>query len=151
MAGRYLYLSPETSTRRSRLSARSVYDAQAPGLPFGAGLRVLPDELKTAIVLFYSLLDERQRRLYAGLEAMKAGHGGDARIAELVGMDPGTVARGRRELPAGDVEGGAGAPRRRRSALGKKNARGHRCDPRTDEARHRRGPDDRRQVDQTHD
>ncbi|MDT5026431.1 MAG: hypothetical protein QOE61_2857, partial [Micromonosporaceae bacterium] len=29
---------------------------------------MLPDELKAAIILFYSLLDERQRRLYAGLE-----------------------------------------------------------------------------------
>ncbi len=62
------------------------------------GVRVLPAELKAAIVLFYSLLDEKQRRLYAGVEAMKLGHGGDQQIAELLGMDPSTVARGRREL-----------------------------------------------------
>ena len=67
---------------------------------------MLPDELKAAIVLFYSLLDERQRRLYAGLEAMKVGHGGDAQVAELLGIDPGTVARGRQELLAGDVPPG---------------------------------------------
>ena len=35
---------------------------------------------------------------------MKIGHGGDSAIAELLGMDPGTVARGRRELLSGDVE-----------------------------------------------
>ena len=57
-----------------------------------------PDELRAAIVLFYSLLDEKQRRLYAGLEALKTGYGGDTRIAELLGLDRGTVARGRREL-----------------------------------------------------
>jgi len=43
------------------------------------GLRVLPDELKVAIVLFYSLLDERQRRLYAGLEAMRSATAGTPR------------------------------------------------------------------------
>jgi len=104
VAGRYLYLAPDASTRRGQLAARSVYDAEPSGLRLGAGLRVLPDELKAAIVLFYSLLDERQRRLYAGLEAMKIGHGGDSAIAELLGLDPGTVARGRHQLLAGDVE-----------------------------------------------
>ena len=68
------------------------------------GVRVLPVELKAAIVLFYSLLDEKQCRLYAGVEAMKLGHGGDQQIAELLGMDPSTVARGRRELLMRDVE-----------------------------------------------
>ncbi|MHB8296061.1 MAG: hypothetical protein ACYDH5_15870 [Acidimicrobiales bacterium] len=53
-------------------------------------MAVLPEELKAAIVLFYSLLDERQRRLYAGLEAMKVGHGGDAQFAEPLGIEPGT-------------------------------------------------------------
>jgi hypothetical protein len=46
------------------------------------------------IVLFFSLLDEKQRRLYAGLEALKSGRGGDARLAKFLGLDAGTVARG---------------------------------------------------------
>jgi hypothetical protein len=116
VAGRYVYLSPESSERRAQLRSRSVYDAEASRLYLGPGLRVLPDELKAAIVLFYSFLDERQRRLYAGLEAMKVGHGGDAQVAELLGIDPGTVARGRAELLGGDIEpgrvrrGGGGRP-----------------------------------------
>ncbi len=96
VAGRYVYLSPQAATRRAQLAARPVYDAEASRLSLGPGLRVLPDELKAAIVLW----------LYAGLEAMKAGHGGDAQVAELLGIDPGTVARGRRELLAGDIEPG---------------------------------------------
>ncbi len=78
---------------------------------------MLPDELKAAIVLFFALLDEKQRRLYAGLESLKLGHGGDQRIAELLSLDAGTVARGRRELLSLDVEPGrvrrkgAGRPR----------------------------------------
>ncbi len=106
VAGRYVYLSTQAAPRRAQLAARSVYDAEASRLSLGPGLRVLPDELKVAIVLFYSLLDERQRRLYAGLEAMKVGHGGDAQVAELFDIDPGTVARGRQELLAGDITPG---------------------------------------------
>ena len=62
-------------------------------------------------MLFYGLLDEQERRLYAGLEALKMGHGGDAQVAELLGLDPATVARGRRELMGGVVaRGGARRP-----------------------------------------
>jgi hypothetical protein len=64
----------------------------------------LSPELKAGMILFYSLLDERQRRLYAGLEAHKAGYGGDRKVAEFLGLDVHTVARGRRELFAGEVE-----------------------------------------------
>lgn len=64
----------------------------------------LPAELKAAILLFYSLLDEQQRRLYAGLEAHKVGYGGDRKIAQVLRLDVHTVARGRRELLSGQVE-----------------------------------------------
>ena len=104
VSGRYVYLAPDASTAKAQLCARAVYDSQADSLWLGVGCRVLPDELKAAIVLFYSILDERQRRLYAGLEAMKMGHGGDTQIAELLSLDTGTVAKGRNELLSGDVE-----------------------------------------------
>lgn len=105
VSGRYLHLSADGRARRQQLRARQVRMA-APGelLAFGAGTRVLPDELKAAIVLFFAMLDEKQRRLYAGLESLKLGHGGDQRIAELLGLDPGTVARGRKELLSQDVD-----------------------------------------------
>jgi hypothetical protein len=61
------------------------------------------DELPAAIALFYGLLDEKQRRLYAGLESLQSGHGGDRRMAQLLGLDVATVARGRRELLSGQV------------------------------------------------
>lgn len=117
-AGRYLYLAPDASLRRSQFAARSVYDAEGSGLHLGVGMRVVPDELKAAIVLFFSLLDERHRRLYAGLEAAKIGHGGGTAIAELLEMDPGTVARGRPELLGGDIE----ADRVRRTGGGRHSA-----------------------------
>jgi hypothetical protein len=76
----------------------------------------MPDELRAGIILFFSLLDEKQRRLYAGMEAAKLGHGGDQKIAGLLGLDPHTVAKGRLELLGGSVERGcvrnAGAGRK---------------------------------------
>lgn len=104
LGGQFLYCAADARRRREQLRARRVHLSE-PGLagplPEAA---FLPDELRAAIVLFFSLLDEKQRRLYAGLEALKTGRGGDARIARLLGLDVGTVARGRRELLSGEVE-----------------------------------------------
>lgn len=116
VAGRWLYLSGEPAVRRQQLAARQVHQAAPSSLGLGGGVRVLPDELKAAIVLFYSLLDEQQRRLYAGLEALKIGHGGDQQIAELLSIDPATVATGRRQLLTGEIVTG----RARRSGGGRK-------------------------------
>jgi hypothetical protein len=73
-------------------------------------------ELRAAIVLFFSLLDEKQRRLYAGLESLKLGYGGDRRLAEFIGMDPHTVGKGRREL----LEQDFGIDRIRKAGGGRK-------------------------------
>src|SRR5262249_25521685 len=48
--------------------------------------------------ILLSTLDERQRRLAAGLEAKKLGHGGDRLLALITGLNVKTIARGRREL-----------------------------------------------------
>ena len=48
--------------------------------------------------MFLSLLNEKQRRLYAGLESLKIGYGGDKKIAKWFGLDVQTVAKGRKEL-----------------------------------------------------
>ena len=63
--GRYLYCSPEPGERRQQISLRKSEESEPSQgrLPVG----VIPDELKAAILLFISLLDEQQRRLYAGL------------------------------------------------------------------------------------
>ena len=103
VAGRFVHFSIDAAARRQQLRARQVFDTLPSDLSFGAGVRVVPDELKAAIVLFSSLLDEKQRRLYAGLESVKLGHGGDRRIADLLGLDPSTVAMGRKELISEDV------------------------------------------------
>jgi hypothetical protein len=103
LAGQFLYCSADAQRQRQQLLARRLLLGE-PG-PTGPipGQDILSNELRAAIVLFFSLLDEKQRRLYAGLEALKTGRGGDVRIAELLGIDRKTVARGREELLAQDA------------------------------------------------
>jgi hypothetical protein len=101
--GRYLYCASAPDDRRQQLHARRICESQMTlGGPLVAA-RIMPDELKAAIILFFSLLNEQQRRLYAGLESLKLGHGGDQQIADLLGLDRGTVAKGRQALLEQDV------------------------------------------------
>jgi len=102
IGGRYVYLSQDSGTRLNQKLAREERRAvwELTESPIEAGL---PPELKAAMILFFSLLDEQQRRLYAGLEAQKLGYGGDRKIAEFLGVDVHTVSRGRRELFGGQV------------------------------------------------
>ena len=104
LASQFLYCAADHAHRTRQLRARRLIMA-TPGL--GRALPdadLMPEELRAAIVLFASLLDERQRRLFAGLESLKCGWGGDRRIASLLGIDPSTVAAGRRQLVERDVE-----------------------------------------------
>src|SRR5256885_9479593 len=75
-----------------------------PAKPSGEELDKEPDQQRAAMVLFYSLLDEQQRRLYAGLESLKQGHGGDRQLAQILGLDEETVARGRQQLLEAKVQ-----------------------------------------------
>lgn len=97
MAGRFLYTSADTRQSRDQIRTRQTASA-VPLVADASALQVSPHELKAAILLFYSLLDEQQRRLFAGLESIKLGHGGDSTLAAFLGVDPHTVARGRQQL-----------------------------------------------------
>jgi len=101
VSGLYLYCASDARTQQRQLRARQLLLKQAAAnIPEGT----VSDELRASIVLFASVLDERQRRLYAGLESLQLG--GDRQIADLLHLDPHTVAKGRRQLLAGDVEAG---------------------------------------------
>ena len=95
LGDRYFYAAPERARQQAQWAARQALlatrDPQA-------------ETVRAAVALFYGLLDEQQRRLYAGLESLKRGHGGDTQMAQWLGLDAETVARGRRELLAGEVQ-----------------------------------------------
>ena len=116
VAGQYVYCSIDHAKRTEQLHLRHS-PVTAETLPFlRDALAQTSDETKAAIILFFSTLDERQRRLYAGLESLRLGHGGDSRISELTGLDVHTIAKGRSELVERDVQlervrrSGAGRP-----------------------------------------
>ena len=112
-----LYCSTDADRRRQQLLSRRIQLVEPGAAGALPDASIMPDELRAAIILFFSMLDEKLRRLYAGLEALKTGRGGDARIAELLGLDITTVARGRRELLDQDVE----IERVRRSGAGRRS------------------------------
>lgn len=64
---------------------------------------VLMHEVKAALVLFFSSLNEQQKRLFAGFESMKHGFGGDKLISEIFKISAKTIAKGRNELLRGEI------------------------------------------------
>jgi len=88
--GRYLYCAQDRTRRQEQWAARQAQPE--------AG-----DDLQAAKALFYSLLDEQQRRLYAALESLQCGYGGQQQTAQRLGLDVDTVARGESELLSGQV------------------------------------------------
>ena len=102
ISGVYVYLSNLTNCAKKQELTRKD------GLQYQADLKMRPailmNELKAALIIFFSTLNEKQRRLYAGFESLKVGYGGDTQIAELLGIDKRTVAKGKMELLSGEVD-----------------------------------------------
>ncbi len=96
--GLYVYTSTDSSQQQRQLSCRRQKASH------DVGSSSVEQEVRAAIILFYSILDEKQRRLYAGLESIKQGRGGDAIIARLLDIDVHTVAKGRAQLSRADLE-----------------------------------------------
>ena len=102
----FVYLSVDDLTANKQRKARKNFIRQSSADLIVSNPDLATEEAKAVLLLFCSMLDERQRRLYAGLESLKLGHGGDAYIASLLGLDPHTVAKGRKELINGELSAG---------------------------------------------
>jgi len=99
----YVYLSAQKDVTSRQIEARKALLQQSPASLIVSNPDLATDEAKALLILFCSMLNEKQRRLYAGLESLKLGHGGDAHIASILGIDPHTVAKGRKELMEVDL------------------------------------------------
>lgn len=53
---------------------------------------------------FYRSLNERDRRRYAAIEALKLGHGGIEYVSGVLGCDAKTLAKGLQELEGEELE-----------------------------------------------
>ena len=102
ISGVYVYLSTASKCAKKQELIRND------SIQYQDGLKMCPEvlmiELKAALIIFFSTLNEKQRRLYAGFESLKVGYGGDTQIAELLNIDKRTVAKGRKELLNGKVD-----------------------------------------------
>jgi hypothetical protein len=90
LAQGYLYLCPQTW--------KSQLNRQKQMLKMAASGDQPPAAIQQALGTFLAMLNEKQRRLYAGFESMKLGRGGDVLISQQTGLNVKTIARGRREL-----------------------------------------------------
>ena len=146
VSGAYLYTAEEAAVRQRQLRARGELRVFS-GTADARAQHIAADELHAAILLFYSMLDEKTRRLYAGLEALKLGHGGDRHLADLLGLDAHTVARGRHELLSRQLA----TDRVRRSGGGQhaseKKPRNNLRHRNGAQSRHRRRPHERTEMD----
>lgn len=104
VAGRYLYCSSRMRKRNRQYNDRKKHQIIKDSMLESMSSEMVFQEGKTLVELFLSLLDEKQRRLFAGLESIKLGYGGDKKIAHLFGLDMHTVAKGRKELCRGEIE-----------------------------------------------
>lgn len=99
----YVYMSIENHIADRQRKARKIHQKRSSADLIIANPDLATEEAKAIVLLFCSMLDERQRRLYAGLESLKLGYGGDTHIASVLGMNPHTVAKGRKELIIQDL------------------------------------------------
>lgn len=60
--------------------------------------RYYSHETEETMRCFYNSLNEKDRHRYAGLEALKIGHGGRSYIADVLGCSRRTVSKGASEV-----------------------------------------------------
>lgn len=61
-------------------------------------MQMYPPKIEKQMKKFFRTLSEKDRRLYAAIEALKLGHGGIEYISKLLGINPNTISRGIEEL-----------------------------------------------------
>lgn len=98
ISGIYIYFSNNKQIQQQQIIIRNRKSTELAIKPDDSKSDLLAHELKAAIILFFSTLDEKQRRLYAGLESLKLGYGSDKRVASLLEIDVHTVSKGRQQL-----------------------------------------------------
>ena len=61
-------------------------------------IKAYPVEIEAQIRTLHNRLSEKDRRLYAGVEALKLGYGGVSYISQLLGCSRDTILRGIDEI-----------------------------------------------------
>lgn len=102
IGGEYVYLSCASGeaqlAKRKQLIRQAVVAVSDRTVAVGVEERIVQ-----YMRMLLSVLNEKQRRLYLGLESLKMGRGGDVAIAAVAGANVKTVARGRQELESKEI------------------------------------------------
>ncbi len=116
ISGLYLYCSKNSLEREKQIALRYIEEvAEEPS-----------DKMKASMLLFFAQCNEKQRRLFAGLESMRHGRGGDTLVAQLLDINVHTVAQGRKQLLEKNFEiDRIRSPGGGRKKVQKKNPRPH--------------------------
>ena len=104
--GQYLYVSSNAKKRRHQQHTHAH-----PVTEFS-------DTFVQAQTRMFETLDEKQRRLFVGLESLRPNSGGDLHVAERFRVARATVTKGRQQLLSGDFE----KDRIRKAGGGRKSA-----------------------------
>lgn len=80
ISGVFVYLSKNSTIKRQQELIRKDSIQKFESIDLSP--TILMNELKAALIIFFSLLDEKQRRMFSGLESLRIGYGGDKHIAE---------------------------------------------------------------------
>jgi hypothetical protein len=128
----YLYVSPTGGKEQLEERYEAIQQAHDQE---SHGIQDISGEMGESMRLLLSALNEKQRRLYLGLESIRLGHGGDAKISLVTGVNVKTIARGRQELQARNITAerirdvGGGRPsfkkKRRDGTPGRTDESGH--------------------------
>lgn len=116
----YLYLSPVLAETQFLARKKILTQGTAESVSI---TNLAGEEIIEHFTAFLSVLNEKQRRLYLGLESIKLGHGGDVRMASAAGVNVKTVSRGRQELLSKEIDldrirrKGAGRPALKKTKL----------------------------------
>lgn len=142
LEGRSIYCAVDSVKQAQQMDARRIQQQGA--LPPFMETDSLPS---AAMALFFSILNEKHRRRFAGLLSLCLGHGGDQRVSRILGLNRKTIQRGRRELNSGEVD-----PNRIRKPGGgrpsiQKNPRHKRAPPRDGQTGDSRDSHGRRILD----
>ncbi len=103
-SGRYIYYSLNLKDREKQINNRVKGESRTGDRGNSVKKKLESDRIRKLSVLFFNSLDEKRRRLYAGLESLRRGYGGDSEVAEWFSIDNHTVAKGRKELISGNIE-----------------------------------------------
>ena len=102
--GRSVYCSADPKRQQHQVAARRIQHAGSAVLLSPPDPTQTDSALSAAIALFCSVLNEKQRRLFAGLISLWGGYGGDQHAASVLGLHRKTVRKGRLELTSGELE-----------------------------------------------